>query len=122
MEIGRCGLRGDHPRGRLIRSREMGTDRDILSDALQGLHTIFGTSCPEPESWAISRWHSDPFAVGRYPYLPVGSTSGYYNTMARPVENKLFWAGDATHENHSGTVHGAHISGLQAAGEILQLT
>ena len=108
--------------GRLIRSRETESDRDIVNFALQRLQTIFGTSVPEPESWAISRWHSDPFAVGSYPYIPVGSTSDYYNSMARPIENRLFWAGDATHENHSGTVHGAYISGLRAAGEILQLT
>ena len=105
--------------GALIRSRERKDDRAIVSEVLASLRSMFGSSVPEPVSWAVSRWHSDPFAIGSYPFIPVGSHSSLYKEMARPVEDRLFWAGDATDEDHSGTVHGAYISGLRAAREIL---
>jgi monoamine oxidase len=40
--------------------------------------------------------------------------------LARPLEDTLFFAGEATNtEGHQGTVHGAIASGLRAAREII---
>ncbi len=64
-------------------------------------------------------WQSDPFARGAYSYGAVGS-DGAQQSLATPVENTLFFAGEATDTTgHNGTVHGAIASGRRAAREIL---
>ena len=39
--------------------------------------------------------------------------------LARPVEDRLFFAGEATHECYMGDAHGAHLSGEAAAEAVL---
>jgi monoamine oxidase len=65
-------------------------------------------------------WQSDPFSRGAYSYGKVGS-DGAQQALGSPVENVLFFAGEATDvSGHNGTVHGAIASGYRAAEEILQ--
>ena len=40
-------------------------------------------------------------------------------TLAKPIENRIFFAGEATNPIHYATVHGAIESGYRAADEIL---
>jgi len=64
-------------------------------------------------------WQSDPFSRGAYSYGTVGADSAQ-KALANPVENTLFFAGEATDTTgHNGTVHGAIASGHRAAKEIL---
>jgi monoamine oxidase len=64
-------------------------------------------------------WQSDPFSRGAYSYGKVGA-DGAQEALASPVENTLFFAGEATDTGgHNGTVHGAIASGVRAAREIL---
>ncbi len=64
-------------------------------------------------------WQSDPFSRGAYSYGTVGA-DGAQKALANPVENTLFFAGEATDTTgHNGTVHGAIASGRRAAKEIL---
>ena len=64
--------------------------------------------------------HSDPFARDAYSYVAVGGTE-VVRALAAPVEETLFFAGEATNsDGHTGTVHGAIASGRGAAHEILR--
>ena len=64
-------------------------------------------------------WQSDPFSRGAYSYGRVGA-DGAQEALASPVENTLFFAGEATDTTgHNGTVHGAIASGIRAAHEII---
>jgi hypothetical protein len=57
--------------------------------------------------------------TGAYSYGAVGSDCAQ-QTLATPVENTLFFAGEATDTTgHNGIVHGAIASGRRAAREIL---
>jgi monoamine oxidase len=104
---------------------EYGREVEQLADAeqvvlaLEILRRMFGAAVPEPESYVITRWAGDPFAFGSYTYLRPGGTSDDRDTLAAPVANKLFFAGEATHREYLSTVHGAWLSGLRAANEIL---
>ncbi len=65
-------------------------------------------------------WQSDPFARGAYSYVKVGG-DGAQRELATPVEDTLFFAGEAADfSGHNGTVHGAIASGRRAAKEILR--
>ncbi|MGC2450177.1 MAG: NAD(P)/FAD-dependent oxidoreductase [Candidatus Sulfotelmatobacter sp.] len=65
-------------------------------------------------------WQSDPFSRGAYSYAKVGS-DGASQTLGAPVDNTLFFAGEAIDTTgNNGTVHGAIASGHRAAEEILK--
>jgi monoamine oxidase len=66
-------------------------------------------------------WVDDPFSAGGYSYVPVGA-DGQREVLARPIGSQLFFAGEATASAaFASTVHGAYVSGLRAAQEILFL-
>jgi monoamine oxidase len=65
-------------------------------------------------------WQTDPFSRGAYSYVKVGGDSAQ-GVLAAPLNNHLFFAGEATDTSgHHGTVHGAIASGKRAAEQILQ--
>jgi monoamine oxidase len=71
------------------------------------------------ESWTYD-WGSDPFARGAYSYPMVGGNDAA-KTLARAVEDTLFFAGEACDgQGRNGTVHGAIGSGLRAAKQALK--
>jgi monoamine oxidase len=64
-------------------------------------------------------WQSDPFSRGAYSYGAAGA-DGAQEALAMPLNNTLFFAGEATDlTGHNGTVHGAIASGRRAANEML---
>jgi monoamine oxidase len=71
------------------------------------------------KAWATHDWSADPFARGAYSYVRVGGMPAQAE-LASPVQNTLFFAGEATElEGHQATVHGALSSGHRAAEEVL---
>ncbi|MFG6095720.1 NAD(P)/FAD-dependent oxidoreductase [Leptothoe sp. ISB3NOV94-8A] len=65
-------------------------------------------------------WQADPYARMAYSYVPVNGV-GLRSQLAQPVNQVLFFAGEATHTTRAATVHGALESGIRAANEILSL-
>lgn len=97
------------------RSLEALDDRAMIAGAMQTLRTLFGADIPDPDAYQITRWASDPFARGSYSFNALGSTPQMRSDLAQPVQNRLFFAGEATEEGYFGTVHGAYLSGQRAA-------
>jgi monoamine oxidase len=67
---------------------------------------------------ASSRWAHDPFANGSYSHALPGH-AGAREILAAPVDDRLFFAGEATSPNFFSTCHGALESGIRAAEEAL---
>jgi monoamine oxidase len=65
-----------------------------------------------------SRWAHDPFARGSYSHALPGH-AGDRAILAAPVNNRLFFAGEATSPNFFSTAHGARDSGERTAGEVV---
>lgn len=96
----------------------------VVKQALQTLAGLLGvppqTVEDSLEASYFHDWQSDPFSRGAYSYGKVGS-DGAQQALGAPVENTLFFAGEATDiSGHNGTVHGAIASGYRAADEILR--
>ena len=99
---------------------EQYSDADLTSRAVEALKAMFG-DVPEPVDTVSTRWGADPWTRGSYSYLPVGVEFDTYRDMARPVGDRLFFAGEATHSRFPSTVHGALLSGRRAARQIAGL-
>lgn len=102
-------------RGREI---EGWSDAEIVADAMAALRRLFGNEIPEPIDYQLTRWASDPFALGAYSYNPVGATPQTRQQLARGFSDRLFLAGEATEAEYFGTAHGAYLSGLRAARQL----
>jgi monoamine oxidase len=63
---------------------------------------------------------TDPFSRGAYSAVAVGGAERQ-RAMARPVERTLFFAGEATEPDETGTVSGALASGSRAARQVLSV-
>ena len=64
-------------------------------------------------------WSRDPYARGAYSWVPLGGMDAAA-TLARPVDDTLFFAGEATHAHGDfGTVPGATETGIRAAEDVL---
>ncbi|HJU18300.1 MAG TPA: NAD(P)/FAD-dependent oxidoreductase [Stellaceae bacterium] len=63
-------------------------------------------------------WRRDPWARGSYSYALPGH-AGDRAVLAAPVEDRLFFAGEACSPNFFSTAHGAYLTGLAAAAAVL---
>lgn len=98
------------------------TDAEIITEVTGQLRNVFKhTVVPDPLETVVTRWASDPFTRGSYSFVAAGAHLEDYETMARPVGN-LHFAGEATCGTHPATVHGAYLSGLRAAAEVIEAT
>ena len=93
------------------------SDGILASEATAMLKSIFPRA-PEPQGVVVTRWASDPYARGSYSSAGPNMKMDDYDAMARPIGN-LYFAGEHTIGTHPATVHGAYMSGLRAASEIL---
>lgn len=91
-------------------------DRQTTARAMDVLRSVFGSSAPAPQAVQISRWRSDPFARGSYSFTAVGSDRASCRALAgADWDGRLVFAGEACHEDHPATVHGAYMSGRDAS-------
>ncbi len=95
------------------------SDDVIVAGAMKTLQVMFGESVPEPIGVLITRWGKDPFALGAYSHIPPFASGEDYDALFEPVDDKLYFAGEATSREYPSTVHGAYLSGLAAAREML---
>lgn len=92
----------------------------LMEEVTQRLRQVFSPSVPEPREVIVTRWKSDPFTRGTYSYVGPRTKPQDYDVMARPVGN-LHFAGEATCGTHPATVHGAFLSGLRVAADVMDV-
>ena len=66
----------------------------------------------------IHHWGADPFARGAYSYAVPGKVD-CRATLAAPVDDRLFFAGEACSKHDYSTAHGAYRTGLAAAEQVI---
>jgi monoamine oxidase len=94
-------------------------EQAALQRALGTLRREVSGSIPDPLSMRWSEWETKPFARGAYSATPVGA-GRFRAVLAAPTLGRLHWAGEATaNDTEASTVHGALLSGLRAAKEVL---
>lgn len=92
-----------------------------VARGLDELCRLFASETPR-RSFVKGRrisWIDDPWSRGGYTHVPTGAY-GARQALAAPVQNLLFFAGEATvTDSNPATVHGAIETGRRAAQEIL---
>ncbi|MEM6394857.1 MAG: NAD(P)/FAD-dependent oxidoreductase [Bacteroidota bacterium] len=101
---------------------DLGSDADIISFVLSELDEIFdGRASQSYIKHVIQNWSSEPYIRGSYSDSFDGDTESIMNTILEPINNKIYFAGEAlTFENQS-TVHGACESAYKAIEKMMAL-
>jgi monoamine oxidase len=98
---------------------EAAGDGAFFDFAVAELTQVFGSAFGRRvKPIGIHRWGLDPLALGSYSFaLP-----GYADcraTLAEPVDDRLFFAGEACSPHDFSTAHGAWQSGVTAADQVI---
>merc|ERR1711862_450138 len=98
-------------------------DEELVALTMQQLTLVFGgIEIPQPTASYVTRWQDDPYTRGSFSFIPVGASFNDMKTYAKPIDRKLFFAGEGTNHMYFGTTHGAFMSGLRAAKEIKKMS
>ena len=94
-------------------------DAIIFEQAMASLQHIFNINkeklAAQLLQWEVFNWTSDPFTLGAYSYSTIHTTAAQ-KVLSTPVENTLFFAGEALYSgNETGTVEAAFTSGRDVA-------
>lgn len=96
--------------------------RDLLLAAGAALATGFtplaAQGARDPIGYIRTNWSRDPYAFGSYSYVAKGARQRDRRALEAPIEDRIFFAGEAVHPDYNSTVHAAYESGLRAADAI----
>jgi monoamine oxidase len=99
--------------------RNVGDD-EIVQMGLANLARLTGRTPPPPSGYLITRWLSDPWALGSYSYSSIHSSDADRRDYQRPIADRIYFAGEGTQSLDYGTVNAALRSGEQAAVSIFR--
>lgn len=120
-----AGVMGPNTAVVLVGGRQaIGLEREgpeaLTGYALDRVADIFGNDIRKHVGRAIpTSWHSEPRTRGSWACAEPGQAH-QRAALARPVDDRLFFAGEATLYESQGTCHGAYLSGIRAAREIAE--
>ena len=105
--------------GRLPRELESQGDDALFHFAASELAQLFGNDFARRlKPIGLHRWGVDPYARGAYSFALPGCADGRA-VLAEPVDNRLFFAGEACSPHDFSTAHGALQTGVAAANSVI---
>jgi monoamine oxidase len=93
---------------------------EIIDLAVKDLEKKLNKTNLKPIKSLVQIWKDEEFSSGAYSYIPAQASPDIIESLAKPINNKIFWAGEATDPNYA-TVNGAYYSGKRVADEILEM-
>lgn len=91
--------------------------KTIKKEVTQILQDIYPDVSP-PLEVITSSWHKDNYTLWSYSYLPVWVDVIVYELLAKS-EGRVYFAWEHTNADFPSTTHGAYLSWIRAAKEIL---
>jgi hypothetical protein len=115
---GQPTLQSLHPGSQGVHLEQL-TDDEIVAGETAALRLAFSAKVPLPDWVMVTRCTTDLYARGMNSFLPPGSSAIDRLALARPLDHRLFFAGEATSVSEPATLAGAYRSG-QAAARLIQ--
>eukprot|EP00057_Strongylocentrotus_purpuratus_P012839 XP_011667313.1 PREDICTED: lysine-specific histone demethylase 1B [Strongylocentrotus purpuratus] len=98
------------------------TEKEVMEKCLSCLKKLFPKqTVPNPSKYFVTQWHKDEFAGMSYSFIASGASGETYDVLAECIDEKIFFAGEATNRSFPQTVTGAYLSGIREANKIIAL-
>jgi monoamine oxidase len=105
--------------GRLAADLETAGEDAFFDFAVSELTGVLGKAfAKRVKPIRIHRWGADPFSRGSYSYARPGMTD-CRKKLAAPVDDRLFFGGEACSPHDFSTAHGGWITGVAAADQVV---
>jgi monoamine oxidase len=93
---------------------------EMIDFALQWLTGLYGSDMKKAVKRShATRWNAAPWVLGAFSAAAPGA-QGSRRVLMEPLNNRLWFAGEAVHETLWGTVGGAWESGERAADAVMR--
>jgi monoamine oxidase len=92
-------------------------EESIVTEIPADVHV---TGIPRPVAYRRTRWGKDPYALCSYSALIEGATAEDRQIIRKPMGDVVFFAGEHVADDFPAMVHGALITGQEAAASVLK--
>ena len=97
------------------------SDQELLNDALEVINNIWEDDVTDVQAILRTSWLKDPFSLGAYSFPASQNTEEDFENLFEPQNERLFFCGEHTNLLYLATTHGALLSGIRAANQIIDL-
>jgi monoamine oxidase len=113
-------IAGGYLGGDLAEELDRAGERATIDFVIGEFAAVFGADVRRRLGKAIcTRWFTDPWSRGGYSAAKPGHADAR-GILATPIDDRLFFAGEACSIEDFGTAHGAYLTGIAAGEAILQ--
>ena len=95
------------------------SDQELLNDALEVINNIWEDDVTDVQATLRTSWLKDPFSLGAYSFPASQNTEEDFENLFEPQNERLFFCGEHTNLLYLATTHGALLSGIRAANQII---
>jgi len=95
------------------------SDQELLNDALEVINNIWEDDVTDVQAILRTSWLKDPFSLGAYSFPASQNTEEDFENLFEPQNERLFFCGEHTNLLYLATTHGALLSGIRAANQII---
>jgi len=104
--------------GRLGEWMEKSGEQATINYVLERLHHVLGNDEKMTvDRKIVSAWSGDDWIKGSYSYALPGARHQRAR-LAEPIDDKLYFAGEATSSDFYSTIHGAYFSAVDVAATV----
>lgn len=97
------------------------TDEDIINDLLNFLKRFNFKQEIKVRAYKLTRWHKDPFSLGSYSFLKVGSSLRDTKTLSQSINKMIWFVGEHCHPKYPSYAHSAFETGIIAGEEVAKV-
>ncbi len=108
--------------GDYAKKADLLTTEELTEDGLKVLTNIWEDDVGKVQNVLRTSWLSDPFTRGAYSFPRVDNSKEDFENLAESIDNKLFFCGEHTYLKYLATTHGAFLTGIRAANEVIKAT
>ena len=94
------------------------SEETTVGEIMTILRKIFGDDIPEPQNAFVSKWSVDPLFFGAYTELAPGVSGEVFVDILKPVNGRLYFAGESLNLTDYGFTHSGYGSGAWVAKQV----
>ena len=96
------------------------SDKEILEDALEVLKTVWEDDVGSVKKIIRTSWLTEPYFKGAYSFPSTQSSEEDFENFSESLNDQIYFCGEHTNLQYLATTHGALMSGIRAAKEVIK--